>query len=306
MDKSYADTVRLLLVVAPEVFRSGPFAMKGGTALNLFVHDMPRLSVDIDVVYTAWATPRDDALREVSEANVATADRLERLGFGARTVSSKGLGESKLLIERGGVQVKVETNLVFRGTVLPVETRPLAPSASTMFSAELSLPTLALDELYGSKLVAAMDRQQPRDLFDVWRMFETVGLTDGAVECFVTYLAGHNRPLDEVLSPRPKDIAREYESTFVGMTAERVELTTLLGVRERLFGELPRRLSDNQRTFLIGLARGEPQWSLLACTYAPELPAIRWRLENLERFRRRRPEEFERQARALEQLLNGG
>ena len=303
MDNTYADTVRLLLVAAPEVFRGGPFAMKGGTALNLFVHDMPRLSVDIDVVYTAWAKSRVEAIGEVSEANAAIASRLARLGIGARTVSSTDLGESKLLIERDGVQVKIETNLVFRGTVLPVETRSLVPSASTMFSAELSLPTLALDELYGSKLVAAMDRQQPRDLFDAWRMYETVGLTDGVVECFVTYLAGHNRPMDEVLSPRPKDITREHESTFAGMTAEPVELATLLDVRERLFDELPRRLTDDQRAFLIGLARGEPDWSLLACAHIGDLPAIRWRLENLERFRRRRPQEFERQASALERLL---
>jgi len=305
MDKTYADTVRLLLVAAPEVFRGGPFAMKGGTALNLFVHDIPRLSVDIDVVYTAWATPRDEAIREVSESNASIAARLARLGIVARTVSSKDLGESKLLIERGGAQVKIETNLVFRGTALPVETRSLVPRASTMFSAEVSLPTLALDDLYGSKLVAAMDRQQPRDLFDVWRMYETAGLTDGAVECFVTYLAGHNRPMDEVLSPRLKDITREYESTFVGMTAEPVELATLLNVRERLFEELPRRLTDDQRAFLIGLARREADWSLLACAHARDLPAVRWRLENLARFRRRRPKEFERQASALQRLLGG-
>jgi Nucleotidyl transferase AbiEii toxin, Type IV TA system len=48
MTPSYIDTVRLLLAIAPAVFASGRFAMKGGTALNLFVQDMPRLSVDID------------------------------------------------------------------------------------------------------------------------------------------------------------------------------------------------------------------------------------------------------------------
>lgn len=305
MDKSYADTVRLLLAVAPEVFRSGPFALKGGTALNLFVHDMPRLSIDIDVVYTAWTTPRDDALREISEANESLARRLEQQGLSVRTVSVEGLVESKLLVERTGIQVKVETNYVFRGTVLPVEARSLAPNASAMFSAELSLPMLAIDELYGSKLVAAMDRQHPRDIFDVWRMRETVGLTDGIVECFITYLAGHNRPSHEVLFPRLKDMRREYESTLAGMTTEPVELATLLDVRDRLFNELPRRLSDDQKVFLIGLARGVPDWPLLACPHASELPAIRWRIENLAGFRHRRPEEFERQAKALEDLLGG-
>jgi predicted nucleotidyltransferase component of viral defense system len=305
MDKAYADTVRLLLAVAPELFRIPLFAMKGGTALNLFVHNMPRLSVDIDLAYTAWTTPREDALREISEENAAIAKRLERLGLTVTTVTAKGLGESKLLVERPGVQVKVETNLVFRGTVLTVETRSLAPIVSSMFSAELSIPTLAIDELYGSKLVAALDRQHPRDLFDVWRMYETVGLTDETVECFVTYLAGHNRPLHEVLFPRPKDITREYESSFVGLTTEPVHLTTLDAARERLVRELPQRLTADQRALLVGLARAEPDWSLLACRHAKDLPAIRWRLQNLEQFRAKRPAEFERQAKEIEDRLGG-
>ena len=50
MDRRYADTVRLLLSVAPIVFEEPAFAMKGGTALNLFLHDLPRLSVDIYLV----------------------------------------------------------------------------------------------------------------------------------------------------------------------------------------------------------------------------------------------------------------
>lgn len=52
MNQQYVDTVCLLLAIAPAVFLSPRFALKGGTALNLFAHDMPRLSVDIDVAFT--------------------------------------------------------------------------------------------------------------------------------------------------------------------------------------------------------------------------------------------------------------
>ena len=65
MNQQYVHTVRLLLAVAPAVFRSPRFALKGGTALNLFVHDMPRLSVDIDVVFTDHTLNREDALRAI-------------------------------------------------------------------------------------------------------------------------------------------------------------------------------------------------------------------------------------------------
>jgi predicted nucleotidyltransferase component of viral defense system len=305
MNKAYADTVRLLLTVAPEIFRSDIFAMKGGTAINLFVRDMPRLSVDIDVAYTSWETPRDAALKAISDEIGTIAKRLRGLRLEVKTTSASDIGDSKLLVSNTQVQVKVEINLVFRGTVLPVENRPLSARTAEMFSVELSVPTLAVEELYGSKIVAALDRQHPRDLFDVAQMYQAEGLTERTVECFVTYLAGHNRPMHEVLFATPKDIAQEYQSTFVGMTREPVTLQTLLQARARLFGELPSRISDKQKTFLVGLARAAPDWSLLECKHAKNLPAIRWRIENLEKFRTANAAEFERQAKALEDRLRG-
>jgi predicted nucleotidyltransferase component of viral defense system len=303
MDKAYADTVRLLLQVAPDVFANDIFAMKGGTAINLFVRDMPRLSVDIDVVYTPWQIPRDEALASIAGELGNIATRLSKIGLITRKVMSKDIGDTKLLIENAASQVKVEVNVVFRGTVLPPERRALAPRTADMFSVELELPVLAAAELYGSKLVAAMDRQHPRDLFDVWQLFESDGLSDSAVECFVTYLAGHNRPTHEVLFGNEKNIADEYQNNFVGMTSESVSLDVLLSTRARLLAELPQRLTNNQRQFLIGLTRAEPDWSLLRCPHAEELPALRWKLANLKTFQKRRPEDFERQARALEVQL---
>src|SRR3546814_6048530 len=93
MDKTYADTVRLLLAVAPDVFANDIFAMKGGTAINLFVRDMPRLSVDIDVVYLPWQTPRDEALQAINQELAAIATRLAPLGVQTRLVRAKDMGE---------------------------------------------------------------------------------------------------------------------------------------------------------------------------------------------------------------------
>lgn len=303
MDKTYADTVRLLLTVAPDVFVNDIFALKGGTALNLFLHDMPRLSVDIDVVYVPWQTPREQALADITAELDAIARRLDRLGVQTRKIAADGMGDTKLLVETESEQVKIEVNTVFRGTALPIERRVLSPQTADVFSVELELPTLAPAELYGSKLVAALDRQHPRDLFDVWTMFESSGLSDDMVECFVVYLAGHNRPTHEVLFGNDKDIAAEYRSHFVGMTRDPVELDTLIAARTQLKEELPQRLSERHRQFLTGLARAEPDWSLLHCEHAAELPALRWKLANLATFRDRRPADFERQARLLAQQL---
>ncbi|MCK2119875.1 nucleotidyl transferase AbiEii/AbiGii toxin family protein [Pseudomonas aeruginosa] len=300
MDKTYADTVRLLLAVAPDVFAGDLFAMKGGTAINLFVQDMPRLSVDIDVVYLPWQTPRDEALQAINQELAAIATRVARLGMQTRLVRAKDLGDTKLIVENDVSQVKIEVNVVFRGSVLPIERRPLSARTSDLFGVEFALPILAQDELYASKLVAALDRQHPRDLFDVWQLYESGGITDGMVECFVVYLAGHNRPPHEVLFGNDKNIANEYERAFVGMTEVDCTLDTLLETRAHLRRELPLQLTPAHQRFLSGLVRAEPDWSLLQCQHAAQLPALRWKLSNLETFRKRRPEDFAAQAALLD------
>ena len=303
MDERYAQTVRLLLTAAPAVFANDIFAMKGGTAINLFVQDMPRLSVDIDVVYVPWQPNREEALRDISAELENIRERLTPLGLTVRTLPSKDQSETKLFIENEDCQVKVEVNFVFRGTVLPTVKLALSPKTSMQFSTEMEVPMLAPDELYGSKLVAALDRQHPRDLFDVWRLFETGGLTDATIECFVTYLAGGTRPFHEVLFGTDKDIEREYHNHFVGMTTEPVPLETLLSTRTRLREELSQRLTPNQRRFLVSLSLAEPSWELLKCAHAAELPALRWKLENLKKFSKKRPEDFSAQAAELARLL---
>jgi hypothetical protein len=87
-----------------------------------------------------------------------------------------------------------------------------------------------------------------------------------------------------VLFPTELDMANEYESSFRGMTTEPIELTELLAARERLLDELPRSLTADERAFLISLAHAEPKWNLLDVGHARELPAIKWKLQNLRRL----------------------
>ena len=142
MDKTYIEVVRLLLESAPAIFETPHFAMKGGTAINLFIEDMPRLSVDIDVVYTNHQATRDEALKSISSGLEVTRKRLAKLGMEAKVSATKEGDEIKLFIQRGRNQVKVEVNHVFRGTVLPVETRRLGDAARKLFTTELSVPVL--------------------------------------------------------------------------------------------------------------------------------------------------------------------
>jgi len=260
MDEQYIPTVRLLLLAAPEVFANQIFAMKGGTAINLFIRDMPRLSVDIDVAYTLHQTPREEALGAIADEMRAIASRLRRLRLAIREVASRELDETKLIVEGNRSQVKIEVNAVFRGTVLAPTRRALHPATAERFSSGVELPTLAVEELYGSKLVAALDRQHPRDIFDVWQMQLAGGMSEAMLECFVAYLAGHNRPMHEVLFGRDKDFSREFKERFTGMTRDPIELHMLVDARSAMRRELSRRLTDSQKRFLVSLARAWPDW----------------------------------------------
>lgn len=299
MIADYVETVRLLLAVAPSFFREAGFALKGGTAINLFHHDMPRLSVDLDLVVTDHETGREEALHSIAEALDRAESELTGLGFTCEKGASGEGDEVKLFVSRGHQRVKVEVNHVFRGTVLPIESRALAPEAQDLFFTDLEIPVLHPDELYGSKLVAAMDRQHPRDLFDVLMLYEQGGLTEGTVECFVSYLCGHNRPVHEVLFANEIEIAAAFENEFEGMTREAVSLDELLDTRRKLFTELPASLTEDHRSFLASLVEAEPDWSLMACKHLAAMPAIRWKLTNLERLQQSNPEKFAAQATEL-------
>lgn len=301
---NYLDAVRLLVEVAPVIFRDRLFVLKGGTAINLFVREMPRLSVDIDLVVSDYSMSRGAALAAVSDAMESVRRELTEVhGLRCETGQLPDGPEVKLFIGRGRTRVKVEANHVFRGTILPPERRALAGAARNIFFTDLELPVLHIDELYGSKLVAAMDRQHPRDLFDVLGLLGEGSLSAGVVECFVCYLAGHNRPVHEVLFANQIDVAPAFTNEFQGMTREPVPLEDLLELRNRLFSELPAALTERHRAFLLGLVQGSPDWSLMRCPHLRDMAAVRWKTQNLKRLRSSNPAKFASQATELEARL---
>ena len=303
MNRTYLDTARLLTRVAPLVFVDDTFALKGGTAINLFVRDMPRLSVDLDLVFPDHRLPRDEALGRINDAIRQSVERLNRRGFQTHVPASGDAGETKLLVRQGATEVKVEVNFVMRGTVQPVRMASLTPNARDTLEADIEIPVVSLEDVYGGKLMAAMDRQHPRDLFDVMQLFAHEGITAGIRRAFVVYLASHNRPVHEVLFPSLRDIRHEFEHNFVGMTAEPVELDALLAAREQMMRELQQGLTEDERRFLLSLVTAEPEWVLLDIPHGEKLPGVRWKLQNLERLRKANARKFAEQSEELAQRL---
>jgi hypothetical protein len=302
MNQVYIDTARMMTRVAPFVFADDTFALKGGTAINLFLRDMPRLSVDLDLVFPDYTLPRDEAMAQIAAGLQKAEERLKTRGFQTRT-SLVDASETKLLVRRDGIEVKIEVNFVMRGTLYPVQKASLTEAAKALLQADLAVPLVSMEDVYGGKLVAAMDRQHPRDLFDVMQLLAHEGITPNIRKAFVVYLACHNRPVHEVLFPTLRDITLDYERTFNGMTTEPVPLAALLAAREDLVRQLHQGLDDTERHFLVSIVRNRPEWDLMGFPHLRQLPGIRWKLHNLSQLEKSNPKKFAEQAGILLQRL---
>lgn len=300
MHESYLSTLRLLLRILPAVFEGGRLALKGGTAINLFVNDFPRVSVDIDCTFVDASLKRAKALLEIQGEIERMAGAHESAGFKVKRV---GAGD-KLTVSDGKTVVKIEINTVMCGILLPAIQMPVCKALQTLIpGASYSIPVLHPDELYAGKIVAALDRQHPRDLFDILLLLQNQGLTDQMLDCFVVYLAGHNRPMHEVLAGNDQPLEDVYQNSFVGMTKDIVKLEQLEDTRQLLRTMLLERLGERRKRFLHMFAAAQPDWTLSVFASARNFPAIKWKLQNLNKLRRSNPNKWMDQLNLLDRTL---
>jgi hypothetical protein len=183
-------------------------------------------------------------------------------------------------------QTVIEPNLVIRGTVFPLEEHALVQEAEQLFELSVTARTLSVADLYGGKICAALDRQHPRDLYDVKLLLDDRGFTEDVRKAFVIYLASHNRPMNELLAPARKDIRQVYENELGGMLRFPVPHDELVHTRESLIETVVASLSEAERAFLISLKAGEPEWTLLRIPGVETLPGIQWKLMNIQKMAR--------------------
>ncbi len=283
-DSRYEAQVRLLIRCLPEINRYSFFALKGGTAINLFVRDMPRVSVDIDLTYLPLK-PRDESLTEINDALLSMKHDIENRIPGSRVRGNRVQGYVvKLSVSTDDAIIKVEPNLILRGSIHPARSMDLCPAAQKQFGSFVNVSILSIADLYGGKLCAALDRQHPRDLFDVKLMLEDTGITPEIRRSFVVYLAGHNRPMNELLSPNLLDIRSLYDDQFMGMIQEEVSLQELQQLQRNLSGMLVQSLDEDEKEFLLSMKRGEPEWERLGVQNLDQFPALQWKLINISKM----------------------
>ncbi len=280
----YFPQVRLLVAVLPIVAGERRFALKGGTAINLFVRDMPRLSVDIDLAFVPIGD-RATALAEIDAALGRITDTLSGRPYAYRVCPGKCQDGRiyGLLVSDRAAEIKIEVSPVLRGCVYPEAMQRIAAHAEAEFGFA-EVPVLSFADLYAGKIIAALDRQHPRDLFDVKLLLAAEGITDDLFRAFLVYLISHDGSMARVLNPSPKPLEDLFERQFVGLTAEPVTLDDLELARTNLIAALHKGIGEHEKTFLMSFKRGEPRWELLGIDHAANLPAVRWKLKNIARM----------------------
>ncbi len=285
-DSPYYKQAELLLKILPYIMAEQVFALKGGTAINFFVRDMPRLSVDIDLTYCPL-TERQTALTDISEHLRHISETINRL-LPTSQIVFKTLHNSTFLkgviVRWNDAVVKIEPNLVIRGTVFPLETRSLSKKAEEIFERAMQVNTLSTPELYAGKICAALDRQHPRDLFDIRFMLEHECFHDTFRKAFIIYLISHPRPIIELLQPTFKDISYTLYHEFYKITREPITYEELVAAREKLVTLILQSLTTQERQFLVSCMTEEPDWELLGLGNLEKLPSVRWKLLNIRKM----------------------
>ena len=284
----YYKQADLLIRILPHVAEEPDFALHGGTAINFFVRGLPRLSVDIDLTYLPVES-REDSLGHIGEKLRIIAQKIRKTISGVRVeekIDKTSGAVIKLFANQQGALVKIEPNLIIRGAVSACEERELSKEARDLFEKSVSVKTLSFQDLYGSKICAALDRQHSRDFFDVKILLENEGITGAVRKSFLVYLISHNRPMYEVLAPRLKDLRPVFEKEFSGMTRIAVTCEELERVRKELIAKVRSMLTPEEREFLVSFKERNPKWQLLGVEGAERLPAVRWKLANLEKIER--------------------
>ena len=297
--QAYKKQVGLLLDVLPEVAKEPCFALHGGTAINLFVRNMPRLSVDIDLTYIP-TEDRQLALVNIAEALERVKRSIEMLIPNVRVLHRQEV--AKLLISSQGVDIKLEVNLVGRGVIDTPNKMPLCDKAQNDYDAFCAIQVVPIGQLYGGKICAALDRQHPRDLFDIKFLLENEGFSEDIKKRFLFCLLCSDRPINEVIRPNFQDQRLAMANQFEGMSAEIFSYEDFEITREKLVQIIHAHLTQVDKNFLLSVKNLTPDWSVYDFE---KFPAVQWKMRNLQILKDKNSQKHREQYDALKEKLDG-
>lgn len=294
----YTGQVQLLVQLLPLISWQPQFALKGGTAINLFYYDLPRLSVDVDLIYL----PSDDwetSLRNISSGLNNIATDIKRALPHTRITR----GKTSLQVNAHGRQVKIEVSPVIRRTVHAPHVLPVSPVVEEQFGwAEMTVASI--EDLFAGKIHAALDRQHPRDLFDIQILLDNQGISEKLFRTLFVYIASSPRPVHELLAPSDIDLSGIFERAFVGLTTRQVTPEELQRTKQLLLTTIRDRLGPREAEILRSIQAGEPDFTTIGLPHANDFPAVKWKQQNIQKLILQDPNKHKLQLDLLHEVLN--
>ena len=287
MNEIYRKQVALLIRIMPLVYKIKDFAVHGGTAINLFVKDMPRYSIDIDLTYLPLKN-RDESLQEINNCLLTLKQQIEKAIPGIRVVHKPVIW--KLLCTKGGAMVKIEVNGIKRGIIGTIEDRKLCEKAQKEFKMGCVARIVPFSLLYGGKIAAALSRQHPRDLFDCKYM--EIEYFDDVKNGLIFYLLGSDKPLIESLQPNPLDQKQALKNQFQGMSDVPFDYADFEATRKELIENVNQNFTNTDKEFLISYESGVPDWEKCCAGDLSSFPSIQWKLKNVLTLKEKNPSKF--------------
>lgn len=293
----YRPQVSLLLSIIPEVAKETCFALHGGTAINLFVREMPRLSVDIDLTYIPVEN-RETSFKNITKALNRIKGNIETVFPNAKVLHKQD--ELKLQISQGQAQIKLEVNQAMRGTISSSIKMILCERAQEVYDAFCEIEVVPIAQLYGGKICAALDRQHPRDLFDVKYLLKNEGVAAEIKKGFLFGLLSSKRPIHEMLAPNLLDQHLAMANQFEGMSDEPFTYEDFETTRNLLIQIIHKNLTDKDKEFLLSFENGIPDWDMYDFQY---YPAVQWKLQNVQKLKETNADKHSAQLKKLKSIF---
>lgn len=299
MNSEYAKKVEILLRMIPLVTEEGVFAVHGGSAINLFVSNLPRYSVDIDLTYIPLED-RNSSLLHINEHLNSIAAKAGKAFRGMHIVEKPDI--CKLLCEYQGHQIKIEVNQTKRGVIGgDVIRKPVCDKAQEEFGLYCETDIVPMTLLYGGKIAAALSRQHPRDMFDVKYMeYPFTETREGLLFC----LLGSDRPIRESFSPSLIDQSDALVNQFEGMTDIPFSYEEFENTRNELIRDVNALVTPEDKAFLLSFESAEPDWDNFEFGYFRDYPSVKWKLQNLGKLKSTNPDKLAAEALKLKSLFN--
>ncbi len=281
--------------IAACTLNSPDFALKGGTALNLYGLNMPRLSLDVDLVFlpevkaeeASWL--QGEALfqfQKLIEQRLPDAEVMSRLDS-AQNINA-------LVVRLRRIETAVELVPTTRGHLYPLEKKNLCALGRIYWHHPLPAQLVSWAEVCAGKFMARLERQKARDLMDCDNILKLGPIDDQIRLAFLVEILGRGMPTVRMnsqnlvetiwfpLSPadlwtgEPRPVDRVDWSSLTRLVAKPMLRSELDSVQDVLRQELLVKMPAYHKDFLLMWVRGTPHWSLLDYPRLEDRPILQY------------------------------